>query len=224
MLRVLFLSIALVFPLVNTTAEENSFFDFKKEVMPRFDSIEGWCSPFKASFLMDLVAVSNATTIVEIGVWGGKSLIPMALSAKFKGSGVVYGIDPWSTADSEEGQEGEHKEWWSTVDHETIYQQFLRQVFQYQVNQHVVVIRESSKSAPLIENIDILHIDGNHSDKASMEDVLKWVPCVKKGGMIIFDDTTWGSNIKAVEWLNKNCLLIGEYTDELNAWGVWIKS
>jgi hypothetical protein len=223
MLRSFFLSLSLLLPFSGITGEEKSFFDFKHESMRKFDSIDGWCSRFKASFLMDLVAVNNAQKVVEIGVWGGRSLIPMALAVKFKNSGMVFGIDPWSRIDSEEGQDAENKDWWSTVDHDKIYHQFLSHVFEFGVNQYVTVIKTNSQNAPLISDIDILHIDGNHSDKASMIDVLKWVPQVKIGGFIVFDDTNWGSNIKAINWLNINCLFVGDYKDELNSWGVWVK-
>ena len=75
--------------------------------------------------------------------------------------------------------------------------------------------------------IDILHIDGNHSEQASYLDVTKWVPLVRSGGWIFFDDMTWFENgvfttARAVEWLNANCYKLAECTD-VCTWGVWIK-
>ena len=69
---------------------------------------------------------------------------------------------------------------------------------------------------------DILHIDGNHSEATSLYDVKKWTPLVKPGGLIIFDDTTWGTTGRAVQWLDENCCKLGEYHED-NDWGIWIK-
>jgi hypothetical protein len=55
----------------------------------------------------------------------------------------------------------------------------------------VQLVQSTSESAALIEDIELLHIDGNHSETTSLIDVTKWVPQVKKGGIIIFDDVNW---------------------------------
>src|SRR5271155_2865720 len=44
--------------------------------------LEGWCSDLKATTLVDLVLKVRPQVIVEIGVWGGKSLVPMACALK----------------------------------------------------------------------------------------------------------------------------------------------
>ena len=62
--------------------------------------LEGWCSEQKASILVELVLKTRPEKIVEIGVFGGKSLVPMACALKENGSGKIYGIDPWSSAES----------------------------------------------------------------------------------------------------------------------------
>jgi hypothetical protein len=91
----------------------------------------------------------------------------------------------------------------------------------------VEIIRSTSAEAPLIEQIDILHIDGNHSSITSFIDVIKWVPVVKKGGWIIVDDISWYENgvftqAESVEWLDRNCHRMGEIADTCH-WGVWVK-
>lgn len=215
-----------------------SHFEFSSEIMPpkltpneklkerafnAMNELEGWCSKFKASVLIDLIMSSKAQTIVEIGVWGGKSLVPMAFALKELGRGKIYGIDPWNNVESAEGMIGVNKEWWSSVNHETIYQGLVQKIAKFNLENYIELLRCTSEDAPAITNIDILHIDGNHSEQASFHDVIKFVPLVKTGGLIIFDDTTWGTTTRAVEWLNTNCIKVTEFHDNCD-WGIWLKS
>jgi predicted O-methyltransferase YrrM len=186
------------------------------------NELEGWCTPFKASILMDLVFQTKAQTVVEIGVWGGKSLVPMAYGIKELGEGVVYGVDPWSGTCSSEGMTGVNLDWWSAVDHEAIYQGLVSKIKKVSLDEYIELLRCTSEDAPLIVDIDILHIDGNHSEATSFYDVCKWVPLVKSGGLIVFDDTTWGTTTRAVEWLDLHCTKIVDY-HETNDWGIWLK-
>jgi predicted O-methyltransferase YrrM len=188
------------------------------------NALEGWCTKFKASILIDLVFMKKAQTIVEIGVWGGKSLIPLAFAVKERKGGMVYGIDPWSREDSVKGMTGINEKWWGSVNHEAVYQRLVQKIIEFQLEDCVTLIRSTSENAPQIPDIDILHIDGNHSETSSLYDVKKWAPLVKSGGLIIFDDTTWGTTDQAVEWLNENCCKLGEYHEDNNYdWGIWVK-
>lgn len=195
----------------------------KVDALAAMTKLEGWCSPQKAATLIDLVFKTQAKTIVEIGVFGGKSLIPMAFALKAQGEGIVIGIDPWSAAESTVGEMDEaNREWWAKIDHEAIYQGLKGSVKEFKLQKHVRLIKASSAEAEAIPSIDILHIDGNHSEVTSVFDVLKWVPMVRSGGLIIFDDLDWATTKKASS-------LLDEYADKLfdykegNVWGVWIK-
>jgi len=186
------------------------------------DQLEGWCSKSKASILMDLVFMVKPKTVVEIGVWGGKSLVPMAHALRCFGGGIAYGIDPWDSLESVDGMDGVNYEWWKSIDHGMILAGLENKIVQFGLADQIVLIKSTSLLAPLIQDIDILHIDGNHSDKASTIDVHKWVPQVRRGGIIIFDDTTWGTNGNAVQWLDDNCIKLAEFLED-NAWAIWIK-
>lgn len=186
------------------------------------DQLEGWCTKNKASILIDLVFMIRPNTIVEIGVWGGKSLIPMAQSLKEIQKGKIYGIDPWDNLASIKGMEGANFEWWCKVDHNTILNGLIEKTFLFQLNNQIELIRSTSENAPIINNIDILHIDGNHSEEASMLDVKKWVPLVRKGGFIILDDMDWVTNESAVKYLDENCTRVAAF-QENNVWGIWLK-
>jgi predicted O-methyltransferase YrrM len=195
----------------------------KQKAFNYMNQLEGWCSHNKASLLIDFILMLEPETLVEIGVFGGKSLIPMAVALKSVGKGKIYGIDPWDSLESVAGMEGENFDWWGHIDHEKILQGLRSKIVQFALEDQILLLRTTSEQAPYIPNIDILHIDGNHSEKAAYLDVNKWVPFVKKGGLIIFDDVTWGTNRSAVEWLDENCIKLVEF-HEFNDWGIWIKS
>jgi len=194
----------------------------KQDAYQIMGQLEGWCSLEKAAILIDLIMMTDAMRVVEIGVFGGKSLLPMALVMKHKGYGRCYGIDPWSAEESLVGMEDQNADWWGSLDHEQIYQGLLMKIKQFGLSHEIRLIRETSANASEITDIDILHIDGNHSEVTSMIDVTKWVPLVRKGGFIIFDDMNWATQKRAVEWLDEHCTKIAEFEGD-NIWGIWVK-
>jgi predicted O-methyltransferase YrrM len=202
--------------------------DVKAEAFAYMELLDGWCSQKKASILIDLIRRTSPKTIVEIGVWGGKSLIPMACALRANGLGKIFGIDPWdSKASLEEVMNESNIAYWSWADHEAVYRQLKEKIQSFNLQDYIQLIRATSEATPIISDIDLLHIDGNHSDKTSYFDVTKWVPHVKTGGWIIFDDMTWYENgvfttSRAVEWLNTHCIKFAQFEDNC-VWGVWIK-
>lgn len=189
---------------------------------------DGWCSYQKASILIDIILACKPKTILEVGVWAGKSLVPMAYTLKLIGKGKIYGIDPWDTYASIQGVMHEvTRTFWMLADHEEIFQGLNKQLKEFDLQNYVELIRSTSADAPLLQDIDILHIDGNHSDETSYIDVTKWVPQVRNGGFIIFDDINWSengvrTNSRAVEYLNQHCHKLAEIND-LCLWGIWYK-
>lgn len=208
--------------------ERYSVIGVKREAFYFMDQIfDGWCTKQKASMLIDIILASKPKTVVEIGVWGGKSLIPMASILKYI-NGKIYGIDPWESAASVQGimHEGS-RAFWTFVDHEDVMRKLIQYIEDFRLTEQVELIRATSLDAPIIENIDILHIDGNHSDETSYIDVTKWVPHVRKGGWIIFDDMNWteqgmATTRRAVEYLNTHCHKLAEIND-ICLWGIWYK-
>lgn len=201
---------------------------FKAQALLMMDHLTGWCSKDKGGVLFDLVIRYQPKVVVEIGVFGGKSVVPMAMALKANGFGMLYGIDPWSSQQSTMWLEEEtNKEWWTTVDHEGILKGLIDRIHAFELEDQIQLVRASSEEAPLIEGIDILHIDGNHSEESSYFDVTKWVPLVKKRGLIILDDVHWNENgkyttAKAVSWLDEHCTKMAEFSEQCG-WAIWVK-
>jgi predicted O-methyltransferase YrrM len=205
-----------------------TFPGLKSQAFSFMNQLEGWCSEKKASILMDIILKTKPDTIVEIGVYGGKSLVPMACALKANGKGIIYGIDPWDNTAAVEGVENDNNlAYWSTIDLNAILQNLVLKIDQFGLESQIRLIKGRSLEVKPIPDIDILHIDGKHSDVTSYIDVTKWAPLVKSGGWIIFDDMTWYengkfTNARAVDWLNTHCKKFAEFHDNCD-WGIWVQ-
>lgn len=183
-----------------------------EDVENAITKLEGWCTAEKAKAIATFVYENDCRTCVEIGVYGGKSLIPAAIACRHKGSGVAHGIDPWDIAASVKHEKNKANiEWWSALDHETIYRGFVYAVLNMDLTRWCNWHRmESERAANIFGGIDFLHIDGNHSEESALLDVEKWVPKVQRDGVIFFDDLDWASTNKAYSKLLEYCKVIRE--------------
>lgn len=163
-----------------------------------FDRIEasvdqnphGWCDGKKAVTLGAIVMALRPDVTVEIGVFGGRSAIPIALAHKEVGWGKLLAIDPWSAEASVEGYGEADSKWWSKLDHERIYNFFTRQVSLHSVEDYIQIIRAKSDDVPPPTSIGLLHIDGQHTDQAG-RDVARFATHVIRGGIVVMDDISW---------------------------------
>jgi predicted O-methyltransferase YrrM len=162
----------------------------------------GWCSPEKAQILASIVLAIRPATSVEIGVFGGRSAIPIALAHKYLGFGNMVAIDPWSKEASIEGYQGQDKEWWEKIDHDKIYEVFMRQVTERALENVTTVLRAKSDDVQPPTQIGLLHIDGQHTEQA-VRDVQRFAVNVVRGGFVVTDDITWpgGGVQRAVSFL-----------------------
>jgi len=168
----------------------------------------GWCSLDKSGCFIDYIddicnRVENPVC-VEVGVFGGKSILPVALELKRHKKGKLYAIDPWKNDEAGKGYESEpaHYQYWTTINLEYMYNFFLGLLEEYEVKDYVEVLRMTSDDAPGIDDIDFLFIDGQHTDQA-VKDALKYATKVKLNGYCVVDDVTWGSVGRVPEILNQ---------------------
>lgn len=176
---------------------------------------EGWCSFEKASEFVKYILDNKLNLLVEIGVFGGSSLIPQALALKELGRGKIYGIDPWTNEDAlEEVIDNENKVWWEKLDIQRIYEHCVGNLEKYEISTYCQLIRDKAENVvDMFENesIDLLHIDGNHSEALSYKDATLYLPKVKTNGFIFFDDIWWtegGNQVttrKAINYLLEKC-------------------
>lgn len=166
-------------------------------------SLHGWSTYEKSACLCAYVCAMRPEVVVEIGVWGGRSAIPMMLACKQCGRGRVICIDPWKPDESVKGQENEaDQKWWSSQNHEFVFQHFLHTLEKLGLKAHCEVWRNSSGDAPVPSAVQILHIDGNHGPQA-LADTIKFAPTVTPYGICVLDDLEWsGGFVRLAErWL-----------------------
>lgn len=152
--------------------------------------LPGWCSPEKAEALAAMVLSLRPEVSVEIGVFGGSSFIPIALAHQEIGMGIATGIDPWEVHASIRNETPENIEWWGKLDHESIFRGFMAKLKELRLESCTNIVRQTSDEAPAPVRIDLLHIDGSHTDQA-MRDVVKFATKVRPGGLCVMDDLDW---------------------------------
>lgn len=183
--------------------------EFRRELQDRIETmitpLQGWGTVEKGMRLAELVLASEAEISVEIGVFGGRGLLPLALAHQILGTGYAVGIDPWEVTASLEGENTpENDEWWRSIDHDAIYVGFIEALVGASLVRESRIMRESAETAVRLfpdESISVLHQDGNHSERVSTREVELWTPKLKPGGYWVFDDTDWASTRRAQERL-----------------------
>lgn len=192
------------------------------------DDLPGWCVLEKRRLISSLVYREKPRVVVEIGVFGGSSLIPMAHALRQnvrdqpEGAdhrGMVYGIDPWdSTAADCYNDAGEKANagWWESVNLLDVYVGLCQRLTNDNLWPFVSLLKgKAGDFAGRFYLIDILHIDGNHDRASVLHDVKNYVPCVKDGGYVIMDDTQWsdqdgptvGPALKLIEAMGGRCVV-----------------
>lgn len=191
-------------------------------------NLTGWCSWQKAQALASAVIALRPKVVVEIGVWGGKSLIPMAIAQNtIVEGGKCYAIDPWKADESTLGQLNPvDREWWGDQGkHEYAYGEFTKWRRIAQLEEVIEILRMPSDEAPVPPDIGILSLDGNHGEQA-MRDIQKFAPSVRLGGVAFLDDLQWtgGAVLKSaalIESFGFERLYVVDDQETQNQWGAW---
>lgn len=153
-------------------------------------TITGWCSVEKAQDLALAVIKSRSSISIEVGVWAGRSVAPMAMAHQEQNHGVVWAIDPWSPAVAAEGYDKVNADWWGSQNHELVYQNFLAMLKASGIEQFVKVIRKKSDDVDPPDGVGCLHLDGKHTDQ-TVRDVERYATKVIPGGFCYVDDIHW---------------------------------
>ena len=142
--------------------------------------------------VIKLVPEGQTEKFVEIGVWKGKSVSYAAVEIiKSEKNITIDAVDSWETSDGWTNQERLKEE----VKAGGVYDMFLSNI--EPVKNIVTPVKMSSTEASKLyddESLFFVYIDGNHTYDFVKEDIIHWLPKVKKGGYI------GGHDIDNVEW------------------------
>jgi hypothetical protein len=176
----------------------------------------------KALVLADLIARFGITDTVEIGVYRGRSLLPVAAMLRVVGGGVATGIDPWGV--DEALQHDEHavgprvNDWVRSHPWEETYQGVVQRVEQLRLQDHCRILRMTSEeAAPQLadRSVGLVHIDGNHDRAAVDRDAELYLPKLVPGGFLVLDDASWDSIRPVAEALRSDLEVVFQLCDFL---------
>lgn len=182
--------------------------DLRERIEAALAPLHGWTTPEKGTRLAQLVEETNADISVEIGVFGGRGTIAMAIAHERLRKGYVAGIDPWTAAASLDGvNDVANDDWWRNVDYDAIYEHFLTALLRNGVARYCRIMRERSDTAVRLfadESVAVLHQDGNHSEAISAVEVALWSPKLAHGGYWVADDADWATTQLALKMLGEH--------------------
>jgi cephalosporin hydroxylase len=158
-----------------------------EEMRPTWD---GWAPIEKCLSMAALVVAIRPKLVLEVGVFGGASFLPMAMAQKHNGIGQAVAVDPWSSAASIEGYDPVNAHFWGTINHDAVYKKFMDKVVETGTQNIVKVHRVKSDNFYPPDNLDIASLDGQHTDQA-IRDVNRYASKIRVGGYCILDDLNW---------------------------------
>jgi predicted O-methyltransferase YrrM len=178
---------------------------------------EGWTTPERACEMARLILETKAQVCVDIGVFAGRSTIAMGFAARELGTSMVYGIDPWKIEAAVEGDNVEQNaKWWKEKSNlEEMHRQTMHSIWAHRLDQWVTIIRNASQYvANLFPVVDFLNIDACHTEIASCRDVNLYLPRLRQGGYLTFDDADWDTTQPALKLIEEQCDLVNVVKDK----------
>ncbi len=166
-------------------------FNTLKKTLPL--DMHGWFQSQNKINLELFIDKLKPKKVVEVGSWLGVSAIFMA--ELLDEDSKIYCVDPWipypEMDDMPELQERL----------KIAYEQFLSNCIHKKVTDKVVPMRMTSLEAHNFfeADIDLVYIDGSHSEENVTLDIKKWYKKLKSGGIICGDDFPHPSVKAAVE-------------------------
>lgn len=190
-------------------------------------TLEGWCTLRKARMLCDVIKSNDCRTVMEVGIYGGRSLIPMALTMKHLGRGTVIGIDPWSNGEAAKAaSDAKDTKWWTSVDLDHIKRCYFAALFKFDVISFVKTLEITSAQAMAAlagHRFDLVHVDGGHSEQQAYGDVNAWSTFLSETGILVLDDINWETVGKARSWVLERFGVIDEVREEGGSFGIYRK-
>ena len=163
------------------------------------EDVEGWLSDAQGRALFD--AASGATgrgAIVEIGSWKGRSTVWLAHGARVAGQ-RVYAVDRHQRSHEDPAAR--------TFD---VFQSNLRRAGIDAVVTPLVM--SSADAAQRVEGgVEVLFIDGDHTDAGAKADADLWLPRLVDGGTLLMHDVVTVSYTGPLRVFRRQVCWSGEY-------------
>jgi hypothetical protein len=201
--------------------------EFERHLHLTWLRMSGWAPEVKIRDMVKLTLDAKPKLHVELGLYAGRSFLPVAWALKQNGSGRAIGIDPYTNDACTEGWPADQDHTgWDTNPLEPYYQELMKTASDQDLLDFFEVWKKRSTDVVTRfedESIDVLHVDGNHSELTSYRDVTEWLPKVKRGGYIWSDDAHMPTTKKAFDFLDRECELVKNYPDERAGHPSWFR-
>lgn len=173
-----------------------TLYDFLNQVETASKNVPGWYSRARMEATVALIINIKPKLCVEVGVFGGASLLPIAMTLKRIKLGHVYAVDSWNNSDCTKymPDEDPNKDWWSHLPLNDFYTSFVEALKINKVKKKCTIIKgESVRSASKFKDnsIDFLNWDGNLSSLGAQKELQAYLPKIKSGGYILVNNVKW---------------------------------
>ncbi|MDQ6626440.1 MAG: class I SAM-dependent methyltransferase, partial [Verrucomicrobiota bacterium] len=144
---------------------------------PRVYGVGAWTD--NLHFAYDLVATLRPRLLVELGTDRGESYFAFCQAAAENATGTrCFAVDTWQGDEQAGGYDettfrevSQHN-----ATHYAAFSQLLRSTFDDAVDQFTS------------QSIDVLHLDGLHTEDAVRHDLDRWLPKIRPGGILLMHD------------------------------------
>jgi hypothetical protein len=168
---------------------DEGFIALKKQVIRRLEG--SWCSAEKAEKMMDLVFAERPQVCVEIGVFTGWTVLPVAATLRYLGEGSVYAVDAWSNREAVRGvpMHDPNYSWWATIPMAQVKEECENLLTEWNLWPYCWIVHATSAEAvDQVPPIDFLHLDGHFSEAGALLDTELYLPKVRSGGYILLSN------------------------------------
>jgi predicted O-methyltransferase YrrM len=193
--------------------------------MKNYKFTEDWFTDDGLSVLNDL-DFTKELHILEIGSFEGRSTVWFLENFLQNKNSTITCVDPWMDYSQDQDSLNSYlkeKNEWDLTKRKT-KEIFLHNIVESGDSSKVIIQQGfSDKILPSLiteqKMYDIIFIDGNHTAPyVMMDSVMSW-PLLKKGGVILFDDYTWGldkpTTIRPKESVDYFMLSFADYVTEI---------
>lgn len=197
--------------------------------IPYLLKCHGWCTEEKMRRLYQLaketpLQYDRKVNIIELGVYAGRSLFPMAIAYKESGAGAVIGVDAWDNIAPLQGtNHPANNKFWEELDINAIYNHFTKSIYDLQLQG--VVYHEKCKSvdyAPSVKDYScvIIHQDSAHNPETIIAELDAYISKLAIGGYWVVDDSDWPEVKDGYAKLPDYGL---ELREDYTSWQIWKK-
>jgi predicted O-methyltransferase YrrM len=185
--------------------------------------IYGWASSPRISQYIDFVKKIKNGKIIEIGVYGGASLLEICDMCE-DNQNIIFGIDPWETNNYSNGNllnENTSPTLNEFHHHMSKNRKMLEKIIKEEKYDKFVnlIVEKASEASKKFDDktIDLIYIDGSHDYGSVFQDLQIWYSKIKRSGLIWGDDYNWeGVQLALHDFAKENKLSVTVLED--NGW------